>query len=203
MDKKKLSATIIASVVIILCAALTIGITYSIWSDSAKTSTTLQAGTLDLTLYRTGYEKTVLDGTGLMTSVSNSVKKDVGVLSDAFDASGDKVVPGCEYSADFLLENSGEIAFDYTISITWNKRNKSFADQLWVEFELGDEIRKGYLSDFDGSDGKAIISAQSMKTKGEQAFSVKVVFKDSDYNDSAQGASSGFNLSVEAVQATK
>lgn len=203
MDKKKLSATIIASVVIILCAALTIGITYSIWSDSAKTSTTLQAGTLDLTLYRTSYEKTVLGSNGLMSSESDSVKKDIGALSDAFDAGGDKIVPGCEYSADFLLENSGEIAFDYTVSITWNKRNESFADQLWVEFKLGDETREGYLSEFDGSDGKAIISTQSMKTKGEQAFSVKVVFKNSAANDDVQGASSGFNLLVEAVQATK
>lgn len=134
--KKSTTAKFIASAAALVAAGgIAIGTAYALFTSERGVSTHLViSGNLKAELYLKELKQDVLDERGLITSrtVDLSTLKDrkgeslvpvagKGVsLTDyggkVFD--GVRLVPTMEGSATFLLENTGDVAFDFTIETT-------------------------------------------------------------------------------------
>lgn len=207
MKKSKFRVLLMASVMIMLCAALIVGGTYALWSDNVTSNNHLTAGTLDVKLERIGLTKTYADSTTgyLVTDEDATVVDLSGSTSvNVFGiGSSDKLVPCSAYTARLKLTNNGDVVFTYDVIIKLTSVSNQLAQQLkvYVAEDDGELVAKGYLSEFVNG-GAAIIASQTMaKNTAAKEFTVKIEFVDnSAINNSAQSQTADFDLVVNAVQ---
>ncbi len=214
MGKSKIRTLLMASVTIMLCAAMIVGGSYALWSDSVTVSSHLEAGTLKVGLNRMSYSKTFLDPeTGYLTTKSVTDSGEgvdltaSSTTSNVFGIeSGELVVPGSVYEARLKLTNAGNVAFDYKIAIELTTEANALAEQMnvFVKEGNGDFILKGTLADFKIDDGKVIIDTQTMaKDTAEKEFTVRIEFDDKGAdNNAAKAQKLDFDLLVIAHQKT-
>lgn len=206
MGKNKVRSIIVTCMMILFCTALVVGSTVALWSDSVRVENHLTAGTLNVKLERIGLTKTSLDDeTGYLTVVEDAQTVDL-TDTDTSNANvfgigeNEKVVPGAYYDAKLRLTNDGDVSFSYDVIIKLTSASNALAEQLKV---FVDGVDKGYLSEFAGDDGVAVISTQTMtKNDGAKVFSVKIVFDDLDENNAAQNERASLDLLINAVQLT-
>ena len=206
MGKNKVRSIIVTCMMILFCTALVVGSTVALWSDSVRVENHLTAGTLNVKLERIGLTKTSLDDeTGYLTVVEDAQTVDL-TETDTSNANvfgigeNEKVVPGAYYDAKLRLTNDGDVSFSYDVIIKLTSASNALAEQLKV---FVDGVDKGYLSEFAGDDGVAVISTQTMtKNDGAKVFSVKIVFDDLDENNAAQNERASLDLLINAVQLT-
>lgn len=206
MGKNKVRSIIVTCMMILFCTALVVGSTVALWSDSVRVENHLTAGTLNVKLERIGLTKTSLDDeTGYLTVVEDAQTVDL-TDTDTSNANvfgigeNEKVVPGAYYDAKLRLTNDGDVSFSYDVIIKLTSASNALAEQLKV---FVDGVDKGYLSEFAGDDGVAVISTQTMtKNDGAKVFSVKIVFDDLDENNAAQNERTSLDLLINAVQLT-
>ncbi len=206
MGKNKVRSIIVTCMMILFCTALVVGSTVALWSDSVRVENHLTAGTLNVKLERIGLTKTSLDDeTGYLTVVEDAQTVDL-TDTDTSNANvfgigeNEKVVPGAYYDAKLRLTNDGDVSFSYDVIIRLTSASNALAEQLKV---FVDGVDKGYLSEFAGDDGVAVISTQTMtKNDGAKVFSVKIVFDDLDENNAAQNERASLDLLINAVQLT-
>lgn len=136
MRKSKIRTLLIASVMIMLCAATIVGGTYAMWSSNIKVTTHLVAGSLDVQLKRTYLEKYSLKNKMYMATEVSSDTVDFTTPTSAsvFGIDDDElVVPTTHYAARLELSYNGDFAIDYTINIVVsNESDKNLAKQLKV-----------------------------------------------------------------------
>lgn len=206
MGKNKVRSIIVTCMMILFCTALVVGSTVALWSDSVRVENHLTAGKLNVKLERIGLTKTSLDDeTGYLTVVEDAQTVDL-TDTDTSNANvfgigeNEKVVPGAYYDAKLRLTNDGDVSFGYDVIIKLTSASNALAEQLKV---FVDGVDKGYLSEFAGDDGVAVISTQTMaKNDGAKVFSVKIVFDDLDENNAAQNERASLDLLINAVQLT-
>ncbi len=207
MGKGKVRTLLMSCVMMLLCAAMIVGGTFALWSDSAKVENHLTAGTLKVKLERISLTKTSLDNdTGyLVTTVPDTSIVD---FTDTNTANAnvfgidneEKVVPCSKYEATLRLTNNGDVAFSYDVIIQLTSASNALAEQLKIYVDGED---KGTLDEYV-ADGKAIIATQTMaKNDAAKEFTVKVEFvNDDSVNNDAQSKEVKFDLLVNAVQKT-
>ncbi|MBR2375577.1 MAG: SipW-dependent-type signal peptide-containing protein [Clostridia bacterium] len=207
MGKGKVRTLLMSCVMMLLCAAMIVGGTFALWSDSAKVENHLTAGTLKVKLERISLTKTYLDNdTGyLVTTVPDTSIVD---FTDTNTANAnvfgidneEKVVPCSKYEATLRLTNNGDVAFSYDVIIQLTSASNALAEQLKIYVDGED---KGTLDEYV-ADGKAIIATQTMaKNDAAKEFTVKVEFiNDDSVNNDAQSKEVKFDLLVNAVQKT-
>ncbi len=199
-NKKPSTLKFVASLAAIVAfGGLAIGMTYSLFTSEKKINTHLVvSGNLQAKLYLKELKQDILDENGLITSntVDLSTLKDKtgdnlvpetgkGVDLENYDGKifdNVKLVPTMEGSATFLLYNSGDVAFDYTIETT----------------------KTAYLKDGTKDDKAAILSQiewtvaepdSKQVNKGVGAeITVSYKFNNSENNNSAQEQSIDFDI---------
>lgn len=223
MGKSKLRTLLVTCMTMMLCAAMIVGGTYALWTDAVTVKNHLKAGTLKVELYRTSLTKTMLNADGYLEPYVVQRETDDKVALFGSDGvtnvfgiqDGETIVPGASYEATMQIENNGAIAFSYEIVIELQQPTESedsaLASQMrvYVKFGNADYEDKGLLSQYvvGSGNGNAVITEQTMTTRGSQSFGVKIVFEDvgndADNNNAAQNAEVSFDLSVNAAQLTQ
>lgn len=212
---------LVSSSVILLCMAIILGMTWSLFTDTRTVLNHIKAGDLSITLKRTELVKTTLNANGYLvtpdepdkTVVNFSNPTDENVFGLTTDDEGnitEKIVPGTKYVATMQIENHSDVAFGYWIEIVCTDKTagEDLAKQLKVTVNTGTDasafVGDGLVvkGENDGYVGELAIGATG-------TFTVTVEFLDSFVeennianNDLAQGENLTFDLVVHAVQAT-
>ncbi len=216
MRKSKIRTLLMSCVMIMLCAAMIVGGTYALWSDSAIVNTHLSAGSLKVGLTRTYLEKHCLGDDMYMTNETDDTVKSftAPTTENVFGMSDEEfVVPTSYYAARLKLTNNGNVAFDYTISIkVGNTSSKDLAKQIKVYIGTGavgnvtyDE-GKYLATEVDGNVDFTQFTIKTGVMDGEQQeaeFWVKIEFVSDANNNSAMLKEANFDLLVTATQKTE
>lgn len=231
MEKNRIRSLLFASIMIMLSIALLVGGTFALWSSSKTVTNHLQAGKLDLELYRTELKKHVLNKDGYMNTLpvdttevnltGNSTQNVFGIDN----ANGELVAPTSWYEAKLKIKNTGDVAFKYDIIIRLktivNGDGNVEVDQYNLAKQIsvyatnkvdGDYTYQGQLSEFIDQNSKDAVIASYVAKGTTESFKVKIVFdNDADpyrpydesiVNNNAMNDEVYFDLIVKAVQLT-
>lgn len=215
---RKKRVLLISCSVILLCMAMIVGVTYSLFTDTVKVKNHLRAGDLELSLVRRELEYSVLDEDGYLRAVRVEDDVDFSSVTDAnvfgIDAEDVRIVPGSYFDATMEISNGGNVAFGYSVGIRLSGVSNALAEQLRVRVTHPDgSVSEKMLSEMAG--GIAIDTGSMACGDNAQSFGVRVEFVDDlDYNrelddeelmidnDEAKAQSAVFDLIVTATQAT-
>lgn len=172
--------------------AIGVGTTLALYSSNKTVNVHLVSGSLDAELYMTNMVRDELDSDGLWIvdeevdlSVKTGYVADKGVdlsVNNEEVFSDIKIVPGMKGSASFKLYNTGDVAFNYTVSII----NQEHDDELYAQLEIEYPDETGLL-----------------KIGEDVEFSVSYEFLDQDDNNDAMGQSVSFDISVLCTQVAR
>ena len=212
-------AIIIAAAAALLSAGLLIAATFALFSDSVKTVNHLQAGTLDVSLYKISETGVIADGNGIIPATAQTEDYSSSPIdleaSEASVFSLGNCVPGVWQEVTLQIVNNGTVAFDYSVSLVVTSELTGsaalLAEQLMVT-----------VSD---ADGNAVVPAFSLavaQERGEIAlgslteanaaseFKVKVelpanesVLDSGAEGSTIMGTQVDFDISVKAQQKTE
>ena len=218
----KMKRTLLVScAIILLCMTIIVGVTYSLFTDRVSVRNHLKAGNLNIELWRTNLDYSVLNTeSGYMdnVNVSTPVNFTSPTGENVFGLKADEdvyIVPGSYFDADMEIRNSGNVAFTYTFSIVLNGAANDLSDQLYVTVldENGNEVSGMSLSGYKNQ--AKVFEGQMDGDVKTKKFSIKVEFLDdvkenadlkegetpmNNNNTMSQGVD--FDFILEAVQAT-
>lgn len=221
--KKRTRTLLSASVLLMLSVATLVGATYALFTDTAKINNHLQAGNLNISLFRNSLTKNTLNSLGyLEESTDTTVVDFTGTTNkNIFGLENDEViVPTSSFKADLELINGkknsdnsitkSSVAFSYTVKIVVDSTtsNSDLVSQLNVtviepktDGEGDDEVANGTLNNFTDF---TLFTGVMNKEDESKKFSVKLDFNNLDpvENNKAQDKEAIFDLIVEAVQLT-
>ena len=213
--KKRILLT--ASASILLCLAVMIGVTYSLFSDNATVKTHLTAGDLEADLWRTNLEYSCLDPEGKLekTTVEEDLNMSNTKLTEAnafgLDTEDIIIIPGSYIKADMEIRNTGNVAFNYVVKLIFTgdtTKANHFAEQLKITITYPDgKTSEGLTLDKFTSNGSNYVIMNGALTvstvEGEyssDSFSIRIDFIDNNDNNLSQAATASFDLIVESVQ---
>ena len=220
MSKMK-RTLLISCAVVLLCMTIVVGMTYALFTDRVSVKHHLKAGNLDIELWRTDLDYSILNTTtGYMDSVGvdNDVNFTSSVDENVFGLKADEdiyIVPGSYFDADMEIRNNGNVAFTYTFSLVLNGAANELADQLYVTVldESGNVVSEMSLSGYKNQ--AKIFEGKMDGTEKLRQFSIKVEFQDDVVvnkdleegetpmnNNLTKGQTVEFDFILEAVQAT-
>lgn len=207
---KKRRSILMSVLTLMLCLSVVAGGTYALFSDQVTLTTHLQAGELDITLYRTFLESKVLDSeTGFLVDVRDDEVVDFTKANsrNVFDIEeGTLIVPCCSYTSTMKIENHSDVAFGYWVEVKFNGANNLSDDlyrQILVKLDAGNNEYKAerLLNGFSlGSKSEPI---DVLAIGEDDYFKVSVTFIDDDaINNSAMNETLDFDIVVHAIQVT-
>lgn len=210
--QKKRTATILASVLLVVALLASLAVaTYALFSDSTRVGNRLEAGTLDIALYRTSLTYTDYTAEGGETTDDEELD-----LSDADNQvfKTENFFPGMKQTATLELRNNGTLPFTYNITFTISEGEgeegtaaadedqPTLADYILVTVTRG-ETQCGSKTLAELAAGEAIeIGSMSGTADEKQSFDVTIEFVDEEADNSMQGASIDFDILVTATQNT-
>ena len=210
---------LISCSIILLCLAIVVGVSYALFTDSVSVQNHLQAGTLDVKLYRTNLKYNVLDNEdGYFNEITdNSTVEFTNSTNEnifGINTQNAKIAPGSYFEADLKLENNGDVAFTYGVKI-------KMLNDTDNEYDLEDQLMVTITQDRNGNgtieaEEKTYAPLRSFTSDtpyafGEmaaddnaQSFNVKIEFQNlaNDVNNKAQTETAAFDLIVIATQKT-
>lgn len=188
---------------------LAVGTTYSLFTSQKKVNTLLTiagSDSIKATLYLKELKQDVLNDDGMIETqdmLSTTIKKASGdvILPDSTTGYVDltdydyekypifstvKLVPTMTGTATFVLKNTGDVAFDYTVNVTKTALDK--------DGDTDDELARQIV--FKSPEGQ---STESVKKGGEKEITISYEFlndqKNNDVMESTFSASLTFKLS--------
>lgn len=184
---------------------LAVGTTYSLFTSQKKVNTLLTiagSDTIKATLYLKELKQDVLNDDGMIETQSmlSTIKDESGNviapdetthLVDLTNYKGQifstvKLVPTMTGTATFVLKNTGDVAFDYTVNVTKTALDK--------KGDTDDELARQIV--FKSPDGQP---TESVKKGGEKEITISYEFlndqKNNDVMESTFSASLAFKLS--------
>ncbi len=207
MESKRTKTLLLSALALCICTILIVGGTYALFTDTVTVNNHLEAGNLDVGLYRIKYQNHVLNSSGLMATSGIDTSRVDLTKNSAKLFNVVQAVPTSWYEATIEVSNLGSTAFVYGVRVLWKPNSnatdndEAFAEQLKititsakltapVEFMLKDcesyEIALGYL----------------LKNAGVETFTVRAEFVNVPNNNSAMLATLDFDLQVYAMQKT-
>lgn len=217
MNRKR--ALAVSCALILLCITIIAGMTYALFSETETVHNHLQAGDLSIAFKRTDLKYKILDENGSLTELTAGEL----LLSRSSDANvfglGDNVLiaPGSYFDAGFEIENTGDVVFDYSVTIKFledTDLNLAFARQLKVTL-TSDTVAEPIVKTLDEfAEGYHIAMGKMQVGDGPVNFRVRVDFVDDAeidstpedeplHNNEAKNDTVLFDLTVVAIQATK
>ena len=200
-----------AVITLVLCLALIAGGTYALFTDEVALKNHLQAGTLDITLYRTHLVTKSLDpATGFLVNTEDPEDINFSDKTDrnVFDLTSETLIaPACMYSAEMQITNNSDVAFGYWLQILFDDAaDYALADQLKVTVTTPTKgtISVGSLSETAGLIGAEGSPIEILAKTGVTYFTITVEFEDLDHsvNNNAKSQALDFDVVVHAVQIT-
>ena len=210
----KQKSVLLSVLTLVLCLALVAGGTYALFTDQVTLKNHLEAGTMDITLYRVELKEYSLDANGFMSwKPVNTTREEFSGEENAnknvFDMEdGTLIVPRSAYTATMELSNGSDVAYGYWIEIVFDdSADLALADQIAVAVtaDNGKTVRKMLnISNglFLGSDTDPIDILPCTSGENVRNFDITVEFVDSVINNDAKGQSVSFDMVVHAVQWT-
>ena len=208
---------LVSASMVLLCLCIIVGATYALFTDTVTVENHLQSGDLDLGLYRTYLEYTVLDAEGrndkeVITTEVDFTETNIAT-ANIFGITDDRVIaPGNYVKATLEIRNDGNVAFDYDAYIKLDSAVNDLAKQLQVTVTDANGVKIGetkFLSEMtQGENGYLITSGTSIGTSDNETFTVQILFVDyaedaAVDNDDAQDMDVSFDLIVNATQNTE
>lgn len=222
MGRSRLRTLLVTSVVIMLCAAMIVGGTYALFSDSVEVTNHLVAGTLKVKLERIDLEQWRLDEDGIVKKTELSEAEKTGDFTRGITANvfgmneTEAIAPSSKYSAKMRIANDGgSVAFDYkvyvTVDLSQSETDEELAKQIKVTVTDKNGVKRSEktlweCADFEVANGRVLIGEAE---SGQDEFTVTVEFvnilspEDGNNNDLAQGKKAKFDLLVVATQASE
>ena len=221
MLKKRI--IIVSAAIILLCVVIITGATFALFTEDKTITTHLQAGGLDVQLYRTSYSYTVLNDDGTLSPVTGGTRKDFTkpVDENFFGFEGTKtekfrIVPESTFSADMQLVNNGTTAFTYDIDIIYSsedtENSNDLASQLLVtvgtytyngQTRVETVTKEAYLNDAVWKTAEGYLAGILTLEEGEKVSEdmfVRVKFVTGSGNNAVMGDSVYFDLVLSCVQ---
>ena len=190
----KKRTTIIGSVLAAtMFLSIGIGTTLALYTSEKTVNVHLISGSLDAELYMTAMVRDELDSSGLWVKDKNvtltgyqGYEAGKGVNLSVYSGeifSDILVVPGMQGEATFKLYNTGDVAFNYTVSIVNKEADQALDEQIEITYPTtGGQVVKG----------------------GNVEFTVSYLFKDlTDGNNDAMDQSVKFDVSVMCTQVAR
>ena len=181
-----------------------VGLTFALFTDGDKVNTHLKAGDLEVAMTRTNLEYRYLDAYGEWKVVTEEADVNLASLKEGnafgLDAKDMVIVPGCYFNADIKVDNVGNVAFTYEVSIQTLGEVNELAEQLEVTVTRSDgtTITKR-LSEMLA--GQTILAGTMLEADEPDTFNVDVYFiDDTTINNSAQTQLAEFDLVILATQ---
>jgi predicted ribosomally synthesized peptide with SipW-like signal peptide len=208
-SSKRMKAIVVAFMTILVCVSLIVTGTFALFTDSVKVSNHLKAGKLDAVLTRTDLIYTTLKNevlqpvrvdTDLVVNGTTTADANVFGISDGLTC----VVPGSYFEATMLIENKGNVAFDYSVEIVLTEgANTPLARQIKVT--VTDHTGNVGSSMLKNANDKIVVDtgATVKSTSAGAEFKVKVQFVNittDESNNDAMENSVKFDLVVNAIQ---
>ena len=193
-----------SAAIILLCMTVIAGLTFALFTDGDRVKNHLQAGDLEVRLTRTNLKYRYLDEKGVwqVPVIEDDLDFTSSTEDNVFglDAEGLYIVPGCYFNADMQVDNVGNVAFTYAVSIDMLGEVNELAEQLQVTVTKADgtsETKK--LSDM--INGETIMAGRMLEDDAPQTFNVDVYFiDDTTINNAAQTQLAEFDLVIIATQ---
>ena len=212
---------------IVLSVLLVLAGTYALFTDKSQISNHLQAGTLQMQLYRTSLTRRALDEKGYLKETTNTQEENFTGLNgeNVFGFATDEVMaPGCKYTANMRLTMTAEsdVAFGYYVEIVLSNATVDNADlrgQVKVTIQSVEDSTKVVSKWFsEAVDGKIFLGGEAQEEligkveKGttatgavaSQNFIVTVEFVNQDTDGSVNNIAKlegfGFDMIVHAIQ---
>ena len=218
--KKK--AILISAVIAVVCAAVVVGASFALFSKQSDVETYLSAGELNATLVRTDLKGVFVDENGILGK-EKTVDADVD-LTNTDSASGTAFmfgdesspvynVPGVWEEATLQLTNTGNVAFDSTLTFSFVANAPSadtpesrLADKLVVTVSdnLGSVLKTGSLTEV--VNGGAIALNTRQLAGGSFVFRIKIELPyesgsaDDGTGETIMNANLRFTFTVTATQ---
>lgn len=222
MGRSRLRTLLVTSVVIMLCAAMIVGGTYALFSDSVEVTNHLVAGTLKVKLERIDLEQWRLDEDGIVKKAELSEAEKTGDFTRGTTANvfgmneTEAIAPSSKYSAKMRIANDGgSVAFDYKVYVTVDSSQSETDEELAKQIKVTVTDKNGVkrsektlweCADFEVANGRVLIGEAESE---QDEFTVTVEFvnilspEDGNNNDLAQGKKAKFDLLVVATQASE
>lgn len=229
---KKTRTLLLSTMIIMLCVLIISASSFALFTDSASIENHLEAGKLDLKLIRVGATHSYLDSEGYISTKSyvnaqvlpngEYAYKD---FTDPTDenvfglAGGTKIVPKGYFVANMMLQNAGNVAYNFNVEIEWDSNaatedaQKELSKQIKVtftEYDANGNVKSTttrMLYEMTGNNAKFMSGTMdNVDYKADRKFDVKVEFVDDDVvtsvnNNLAMDATVYFDLHVTAEQA--
>ncbi len=201
-------------------AALIIGGTYALFTDTVSINNRLSAGNLEVGLVRVSYQEHVLSKNGMMATSALDITEVDLTKSEQPLFQVVNAVPTSWYQTTVRVSNLGSTAFDYGMRIIWAPNSDPLdndhllAEQIRItvaSHKIADADRDGIMT-LDGEDMnyvsftlkeaslRDISLGYLLKNAGDDSFTVKAEFVDSGNNNAAMLATLTFDLQVYATQ---
>ncbi len=197
---------LLSMITLCLSVMMIVGGTFALFSDSQVVNNHLEAGNLDVGVYRVGYITHQLDSDGLMKTSQNdtsevNLNKDTSKIFEVKNA-----VPSSYYQATLKIVNEGSTPFDYGLRIIWESDDttpaleKNLAEQLEITvtssklnapivFRLADcasnDVKLGYIL---------------KKGTAEEVTITALFVNDDKVNNDAMLATIDFDVQIYAAQ---
>lgn len=232
MITKKTKALLLSTMTLMLCVVLISTATFALYTQSTTITHHLQAGRLELQLWRVGVAQCTMDEQGYLitktysqnetTPSGHSVLKNFtkGADGDNFfglksvDAAGKTInhlVPGAWFETTMKLVNNGDVAFRYSIEVHLGQ--EAFTPELLKHTIM---TVTPYDKDMNEIAGKSVSYSLEKwigqndapfwgvfaKNDSEQYVKVRISFEDVDGVSGFEGSGVNFDLVVKAEQLT-
>lgn len=230
MNRITWKSLLLATMTVMLCVLIISGSTFALFTDSVTYTNHLQAGKLKVGLKRTKLEWVTIDSDGYLKKNTDSTELDLSTVSSAnvFGLTDEsKIAPLAYYEATLVIENRGNVAFDYTIGFIRNETTNNLTKQLKVTVKDGSKnvLVTKMMDEFSSTattfsvKPSATSSTQTLDNSdtASEVFVVRVEFVDdgrpvgvstttpvntSFVNNDAMDLAVNFDLVVTAVQNT-
>jgi predicted ribosomally synthesized peptide with SipW-like signal peptide len=158
---KRIRILMTAVATILICVALIAVGSYALFSDTTRVTNHLQAGDLDIKLWRIDLAGKGLDDDGFMTDVKDTLDKDFTstTTDNIFNLDNTKyVVPTSKYVAEMMISRSAStnVAIGYWLDFvipnvdTSKPANAALLSQLKITIEIQEIGETGYTKVVDG-----------------------------------------------------
>lgn len=231
MITKKTKALLLSTMTMMLCVVLISTATFALYTQTTTISHHLQAGKLELQLWRVGVAQHTMDDQGYLVTktygeqdttpsgykVSMDFSKGVsgenffGLPTGKNNEPLNLLVPGAWYETTLKLVNNGDVAFKYEIEI--HHSTGSFPVDVMKNTivtitpydsdmkEIASRTVSGSLLDWH-SQSEAPFNGVFEKNEASQYVKVRVSFADVDGVSGFEGSGVNFDLIVRATQLT-
>lgn len=206
---KRIKIVTLSCVTVLCCLAFIVAGTYALYSDSTQVTNHLQAGELNIKLYRDKLTSAVLNDSGILELSTNNARTDFTNVTteNVFGLTdGVKIAPGSKFEAVLTLDNVGDVAVNYYLEFKLGGDVNELAQQLRLTLSIeGKSEVSVMLSElgkkFTWGSENSPLGQVALSSSG--SFVVALEFVDnSGVNNDAQGQEISFDLIVHAVQAT-